>query len=108
MTQNVADHIKYFMGPCSGMTVMEFEKPRAVDEDTAKPQNSHTQVKVEPHDSFESCGRNQIPYESFWSEFPGVCSVFCVPVGDCESLLQTGYLSEFHIMAQGNCKEKGY
>merc|ERR1712113_966973 len=54
------------------------------------------------------CGKEQTPYEAISPMFQDVCSVFCVPAGECEGQAQMGKLQYLGIIGQGNCKGKGY
>merc|ERR1719210_3283080 len=54
------------------------------------------------------CKEEQKPYEMITALYPGVCTVFCVPDGECEGQAQTGRLSYLGITGEGNCKGKGY
>lgn len=83
-----------FQGPCKGMTLSKIQKPvfaakkKVVDE------------KV--------CGKDQRPFEGMNPRDPGICSVFCVPEGQCEGEAQTGKFKYFGITGEGNCKSNGY
>merc|ERR1719517_126221 len=90
-TQKFLGHLQ---GPCKGMTLSKFQKP--IPEADGK--------KV-----FERiCGEEQKPYEMISPMYPGVCTVFCVPNGECEGQAQTGQLKYLSITGEGNCRGKGY
>merc|ERR1719189_3499872 len=56
------------------------------------------------------CGEKgeKVPYMALHARAPGMCTVYCVPEGQCEQLVQTGNFNYLGISAQGNCKEKGF
>merc|ERR1719195_1538527 len=76
------------------MTLSKFQKPAVAEQKTFELDSV--------------CGVEQKPYEMISPMFPGVCSVYCVPDGDCEMKAITGQLNYLGISGEGNCKSKGY
>merc|ERR1719221_116886 len=103
VTQGTVDWLQTLQGPCKGMTLTKFQQPGAEDEDPKSPQPQSKTASGE-----RVCGEEQTPYEMISPLYPGVCTVFCVPGGECEGQAQTGQLNYLGITGEGNCKGKGY
>merc|ERR1712217_760814 len=94
LTQQTVEYLKNLQGPCKGMTLSKFQKP------TVAKQKMFVDEKV--------CEKASYPYELITPLYPGACTVFCVPDGECLGQAQTGKLKYLGITGEGNCKSKGY
>jgi len=92
-----AQRLKWVQGPCRGMTLAKkFQKPEGPDAPPKAPASARV------------CGYEQVAYEAINVAFPGTCSVFCVPEGQCHAQAMAGGLAYLGLTGQGNCKHAGY
>jgi len=94
LTQQTVEWLKHLQGPCKGMKLLKFKKPAVVEQ------------KMAPEQAV--CGKEQKAYESISTAYPGVCSVFCVPEGQCNGRVIAGQMNYLGITGEGNCLRKGY
>lgn len=136
-TNSIEHELNNFQGTCRGMKLLKFQKNNAqleassLDNASSKPHgptgappvlnastnapsanSNHTKVVLPRHQfngaPVRMCGSDMIPYEAFYPQYPRMCSVFCVPEGQCEGKVQLGQFFYLGIKTQGNCKTRGY
>lgn len=88
-TLSTAEWLKTIEGPCEGTTLNQIK----------------TLAPVE-----EICDPGSVGYEAYYTQFPNVCGLFCVPKGECEEAVMQnpGRLSFLHIRQRGDCTSKAF
>lgn len=82
-------------GPCKGLTMTKFQKP-PVEELPSKTGRHGT------------CGPSQTPFAAITRLTPSVCSLYCIPEGECLGQVQSGSMKNLGLIGEGNCYARGF
>lgn len=89
-------------GPCKGMTITKYRKPLPGEEDPIP--NALASERIEKRKPGKVCGPRKSAFEATKFQSVGVCTVYCIPEGECLGYAQMGEFNYLGISGEGNCK----
>jgi len=83
------------LGPCKGLSMTKYQRPPA--EELPSKTGRHG-----------ACGPSRTPFAAITRLTPSVCSVYCVPEGECLGQVQSGSMKNVGLIGEGSCKARGF
>jgi len=121
-TEKLTEGLKDAEGVCRGMKLLRFRRPGegavapavapAVPPAVAPAEAGPATPPAAPRRKF--CGGDHFAYRAItYDHAPGrlgrsVCTVYCVPLGECQGMAQAGKLGHLNISAEGTCQGTEY